>query len=66
LSANTLGLGLVWSPVERLSLTLGGTKVWYDSRTTSSESQANGRAPTGTELDKDVWAVGLGLQYRFF
>jgi long-chain fatty acid transport protein len=66
LSANTLGLGLVWSPVERLSLTLGGTKVWYDSRTTSSESQANGRAPTGTELDKDVWAVGIGLQYRFF
>jgi long-chain fatty acid transport protein len=63
LDADTVGLGLVWSPIERLSLTLSGTRVWYQSRTTDV---TNSRGVAGTELDKDVWAVGLGLQYRFF
>jgi long-chain fatty acid transport protein len=63
LDADTVGLGLVWSPIERLSLTLSGTKVWYQSRKTDV---TNSRGVAGTELDKDVWAVGLGLQYRFF
>ena len=31
LDANTVGLGLVWSPLERLSLSLSGTRVWYES-----------------------------------
>ena len=63
LDANTVGLGLVWSPIERLSLTLSGTKVWYESVKTDANSS---RAPAGTQYDKDVWAVGLGLEYRFF
>jgi long-chain fatty acid transport protein len=63
LDANTVGLGLVWSPVERLSLTLSGLRAWYESRTTHTTSS---RAPAGTEYDKDVWGVALGLQYRFF
>jgi long-subunit fatty acid transport protein len=63
LDANTVGLGLVWSPIERLSLTLSGTKVWYESVKTDANSS---RAPADTQYDKDVWAVGLGLQYRFF
>jgi long-chain fatty acid transport protein len=63
LDANTIGLGLVWSPIERLSLSLSGTKVWYESVKTDANSS---RAPAGTEYDKDVWAVGFGLQYRFF
>ncbi len=63
LDANSLGLGVVWSPLERLSLTLGGVKVWYDSQETKSFST---RAPAGTELEKDVWGLSFGLQYRFF
>jgi long-subunit fatty acid transport protein len=63
LDANTIGLGLVWSPLDRLSLTLSGLKVWYESVKTDSNSS---RAPAGTELDKDVWGLALGIQYRFF
>jgi long-chain fatty acid transport protein len=63
LDANTVGLGLVWSPIERLSLTLAGTKVWYESVKTDANSS---RAPAGTQYDKDVWGLALGLQYRFF
>jgi long-chain fatty acid transport protein len=63
LDANTIGLGVVYSPVERLSITLSGCKVWYDSRQTHETST---RAVAGTEYDKDVWGVALGLQYRFF
>jgi long-chain fatty acid transport protein len=66
LDANTVGLGLVWSPLERLSITLSGIKVWYESEKTGAESTAAGRSPAGTTLDKDVWGVALGLQYRFF
>jgi long-chain fatty acid transport protein len=63
LDANTVGLGLVWSPVERLSLTLSGLKVWYESQKTDTNSS---RAPAGTQYDKDVWGVAIGLQYHFF
>jgi long-chain fatty acid transport protein len=63
LDANTIGLGLVWSPLERLSLTLSGTRVWYESTKTGETSS---RAPEGTEYDKDVWSVAFGVQYRFF
>jgi long-chain fatty acid transport protein len=63
LDANTIALGLVWSPWDRLSVTLSGLKVWYDSE---KKEITNGRGPAGTELEKDVWGVALGLQYRFF
>jgi long-chain fatty acid transport protein len=63
LDADSVGLGLVWSPVERLSLTLSGTRVWYQSRKTDT---TNSRGVAGTDLDKDVWALGFGIQYRFF
>jgi long-chain fatty acid transport protein len=63
LDANTVGLGLVWSPLPRLSLTLSGLKVWYDSVKTDQNSS---RSPAGTELDKDVWGIAFGIQYRFF
>jgi long-subunit fatty acid transport protein len=63
LDANTIGLGMVYSPVERLSITLSGLRAWYDSRTTNV---TNGRGVAGTEYDKDVYGLALGLQYRFF
>jgi len=63
LDANTIGLGLVWSPLERLSFTLSGTRVWYESRKTGVVST---RAPAGTEYDKDVYGAAFGIQYRFF
>lgn len=66
LDANSLGLGLVWSPLDRLSLTLSGIKVWYESVKTGPESTAAGRSPSGTSLDKDVWGLAFGIQYRFF
>lgn len=62
LDANTLALGCVWSPLERLSFTLGGIKVWYDSET---KKESNGRGIEGTELEKDVWGLSFGVQYRF-
>jgi len=40
-----------------------GLKVWYESQKTDTNSS---RAPAGTEYDKDVWGVAIGLQYRFF
>jgi long-chain fatty acid transport protein len=66
LDANSLGLGLVWSPLERLDVTLGGVRSWYESVKTGSNSTASGRAPAGTQYDKDVWGLAFGLQYRFF
>lgn len=62
LDANTLGLGVVWSPIERLSLTLGGVRAWYESEKTGATSS---RAPADTEYDKDVWGLSFGIQYRF-
>jgi len=56
LDADTISAGVVFSPLERLKLTLGALKVWYDSEEMSS----------GVKLEKDVWAVALGVQYRFF
>ena len=38
LDANSVGLGLVYSPIERLSLTLGVERSWYDSVKTGSNS----------------------------
>jgi long-chain fatty acid transport protein len=63
LDANTVGIGVVWSPLERLSLTLSGLRAWYESEKTGS---ASSRAPANTEYDKDVWGVSFGIQYRFF
>ena len=63
LTANTIGLGMVYSPVERLSITLSGLRAWYDSRNTGV---TNSRGVAGTEYDKDVYGLALGLQYRFF
>jgi long-chain fatty acid transport protein len=63
LDANSVAVGLVYSPIERLSLTLGVERSWYDSvkvETTSS------RAPAGTQYDKDVYGASFGIQYRFF
>jgi len=63
LDANSVALGLVYSPIERLSLTLGVERSWYDSRTTNV---TNGRGVAGTEYDKDVYGAAFGIQYRFF
>jgi long-chain fatty acid transport protein len=63
IDANSIGLGLVYSPVERLSITLSGEHTWYDSTKTDASSN---RAPNRTQYDKDVWGVALGLQFRFF
>jgi len=63
LDANTVALGVVWSPWERMSLTLSGLRAWYESEKTDQNSS---RSPAGTELDKDVWGLAFGIQYRFF
>jgi long-chain fatty acid transport protein len=63
LDANTVGLGVVWSPIERLDLTLSGLRAWYESTKTDATSS---RAPAGTQYDKDVWGIAFGIQYRFF
>ncbi len=63
LDASTIGLGVVFSPTDRFDISFGYTDVTYDSVTTDTLSS---RAPADTELAKEVWAVSLGLQYRFF
>jgi long-chain fatty acid transport protein len=63
LDANSVACGLVWSPIERLSLTLGIERSWYDSVKTDRNSS---RAPSGTHYDKDVYGAAFGIQYRFF
>lgn len=63
LDAQTFALGAVYSPMERLDVTFGFTKVNYDSVTTNTTSS---RAFADTEHEKDIWAISLGAQYRFF
>jgi long-chain fatty acid transport protein len=64
LDADTIGAGVVYSPIDRLDISLGYTDVNYEGVTTSDSNSS--RAPVGTELEKDVWALSLGLQYHFF
>jgi len=63
LDANSVAVGLVYSPIERLSLTLGVERSWYDSVKVDTTSS---RAPAGTQYDKDVYGAAFGIQYRFF
>jgi long-subunit fatty acid transport protein len=63
LDANSVACGLVYSPIERLSLTLGLERSWYDSVKTDRNSS---RSPAGTHYDKDVYGAAFGIQYRFF
>jgi long-chain fatty acid transport protein len=63
LDANSVAVGLVYSPIERLSLTLGGERSWYDSVKVDTTTS---RAPARTQYDKDVYGLSFGIQYRFF
>jgi long-chain fatty acid transport protein len=63
LDADTLAAGVAFSPTDRLQLNLGALKVFYKSEDTDITST---RSPAGTELAKDVWAIGIGVQYRYF
>ncbi len=62
LDSNTVSTGVVYTPSERWRINLGLLKVWYDSVTTSTTGS---RAPAGTKLEKDVWGISFGVQYRF-
>jgi long-chain fatty acid transport protein len=64
LDADTLAGGIVYSPTDRFEISLGYTDVSYQAVTTTDPTSP--RAPAGTKLEKDIWAVSLGLQYRFF
>jgi long-chain fatty acid transport protein len=66
LDANSVSLGLVYSPIERLDLTFAVERTWYESVKTGANSTAAGRAPAGTQYDKDVYGAAFGIQYRFF
>ncbi len=56
LDANIIGAGVVYTPVERLSLSFSCLKLWGDSVTDSR----------GIEYDKDIFGLAFGVQYRFF
>ncbi len=62
LDSNSVSTGVVYTPNDRWRINLGLLKVWYDSVTTTVTS---GRAPADTKLEKDVWGISLGVQYRF-
>lgn len=55
LDANSLAAGVVYNPLEKLTLTFGGAKIWYDSVSDSNDIR----------YKKDVWSLALGSQYRF-
>ncbi len=63
LDAKTIGLGAVYSPTDQWQFSFGYTNVNYDSVTTEATSS---RAPMGSTLKKDVWAISVGAQYRWF
>ena len=63
IDANTLACGVVYSPTDRFEISLGYTDVDYQSVTTDTLTS---RAPPGTKFEKDVYAISLGLQYRWF
>ncbi len=62
LDARTYGIGAVYSPTSRLDITLGYTMTYYDEVVATT---TNTRVVAGTELDKEVTAYSLGVQYRF-
>lgn len=64
LDASTIAGGIVYSPTDRLEISLGYTDVNYQSVKTTDPTSP--RAPALTKLEKDAWAVSLGLQYRWF
>ena len=63
LDASTLACGVVFSATDRFDVSLGYTDVDYSSETTDTSSS---RAPANTKMEKDAWALSLGLQYRWF
>ncbi len=63
LDAKTIGIGAVYSPTDQWQFSFGYSNVDYDSVTTDANSS---RAPIGTVLEKDVWAISVGAQYRWF
>ena len=56
LDANSVAGGLVWTPLQDLSFTLGGLYAMYDEV----------KDDNGIEYDKTVWNASFGVQYRFF
>ncbi len=59
LDASTIGLGAVYSPTNRWSLSFGYTDVTYDSVSTTTVYGAD------VEYNKHVTATSVGVQYRF-
>jgi long-chain fatty acid transport protein len=63
LDARTWAAGAAYNPIERLRFSFGYTFVDYQSVTTRTTGS---NSPVGTELEKDTWALSLGVQYRWF
>jgi long-chain fatty acid transport protein len=55
LDAKSLAAGVVYNPLEKLTFTFGGAKIWYDSVTDANN----------IKYKKEVWSLVLGSQYRF-
>lgn len=55
LDANSVAAGVAYDPSPALSLDFGLTKVFYSDETTN----------TGLKLEKDVFLMALGIQYKF-
>lgn len=55
LDANTFCGGVAWMPVDNLTLNFALMRAFYDSETTSE----------GVKLEKDVFGVGFGLEWKF-
>ena len=63
LDARTWAVGAAYNPSDRLQFSFGYTFVDYASVTTRYPGS---NSPVGTELEKETWALSLGVQYRWF
>jgi long-subunit fatty acid transport protein len=56
LDGHSVGGGVAWSPADRWSLNAGLMKTFYQDETTTN----------GIKLEKSLWIMALGIQYKFF
>lgn len=66
LDAQTYAIGAVYSPTPAWDISLNCAMTNYDEVTTDARAVAASRAPSGTVYDKEIRAIAIGVNYRWF
>ncbi len=61
---HSIFFGFMVEPVKDLQFNVGATKMFYVEKTSDRASKTG--VPAGTKYDKDLWIIGIGVQYRVF